>query len=577
AIVLQLHALLEASQEDEALKVIQEEFPRMSELLQLVTFQTLIFELGTRYLDRNQPREAIICLQRVWSATRLLEHQKTRLEDLESKLQAAEADPRGDAYTKLLYGQMIGKVKREIDHFRKIESFDASVRLRLAAAYQKMERYRESALIMEAMLTDMPADRIVESASINLVQSWSAIERWPKTTAAADIFAKKFPKSAQLPFVIYLKGLAEQKSGRYREAVKTFAALSTEHPSSDYAPRASFMEAFCLLQAEDYPEAIAKLGQFQEQHSRHELKQDALYWRGVSWSLDRKFGRCREVMDEYLRAYKSGPYRAAASFRKAYCAQQAKDYQTSIKELEIFLREYPEAQECNEARMLLGDALLNEGRMEEGIAAFRGIPKDDPKLYAEGTFRIGKAYKVAGEYENLRQQMTAFAADNSRNPRVAEAIYWIGWTYRQQGLPDKARDVYWKAIEEYGDDATIHSVEDLFPSLAKLYKADEEKLELSSRLRAMRIEAEQTKKTTLGLRVQWAEAVELKKRDPARAQESMVEVSKRLNVQTSNPLLLADCADSLLSLGMEKEAEALFRELLKWNPRAPQKDRALAA
>ncbi|HEY5813913.1 MAG TPA: tetratricopeptide repeat protein, partial [Terrimicrobiaceae bacterium] len=47
--------------------------------------------------------------------------------------------------------------------------------------------------------------------------------------------------------------------------------------------------------------------------------------------------------------------------------------------------------------------------------------------------------------------------------------------------------------------------------------------------------------------------------------------------QTSNPLLLADCADSLLSLGMEKEAEALFRELLKWNPRAPQKDRALAA
>src|SRR5207344_881284 len=43
ATVLQLHALLEAGEDDEAMKVVREEFPRMSELLQLVTFQTLTF------------------------------------------------------------------------------------------------------------------------------------------------------------------------------------------------------------------------------------------------------------------------------------------------------------------------------------------------------------------------------------------------------------------------------------------------------------------------------------------------------------------------------------------------------
>ena len=40
ATVLQLHALLEAGKNDEALKVVKEEFPRMGELLQLATFQT---------------------------------------------------------------------------------------------------------------------------------------------------------------------------------------------------------------------------------------------------------------------------------------------------------------------------------------------------------------------------------------------------------------------------------------------------------------------------------------------------------------------------------------------------------
>ncbi len=95
---------------------------------------------------------------------------------------------------------------------------------------------------------------------------------------------------------------------------------------------------------------------------------------------------------------------------------------------------------------------MNQGRMEEGIAAFQGISREDAKLYAEGVFKIGKAYKLMEEYEKLRDHMAEFKADYPRNPRVAEAIFWMGWTYRQQGMPGKARDVYWEAISEYGDD-----------------------------------------------------------------------------------------------------------------------------
>jgi hypothetical protein len=98
ATVLQLHALIEAEDADAAMKVVIDKFPRMGDLLQLVTFQTLTFDLGARYLERNEPRKAIICLQRVWSGDRLLKHQQARLEDLESKLQAVEANPRADPY-----------------------------------------------------------------------------------------------------------------------------------------------------------------------------------------------------------------------------------------------------------------------------------------------------------------------------------------------------------------------------------------------------------------------------------------------------------------------------------------------
>ena len=577
ATVLQLHALLEAGEENEAMKVVVEEFPRMDQLIQIVSFQTLTFELGARYLERNEPRNAIICLQRIWSAERLLTHQHARLEDLESKLQAVEADPRGDPYAKLLYAQMIAKVKREVENFRKIESFDAALRLRLAAAYQAMQRYRESALIMEAMINQMPGDRIVESASVNLVQCWSAIECWPNVVEAATIFSKKFPHSESAPLILYMQGIAEQRSGRYAEAIALFEAIAAKHYSSDYAPRAKFMKAFSLLQAEQNKEAIAEFEQFLERYPRHDLAQDALYWRGVGSSLDGQFSRCRQVMGDYLDAYKAGRYRASAVFRKAYCAQQSKDYQTSIEELSSFLSDYPGAEECDEARILLGDALLSQGRIEEGIAVFQGISRENAKLYAEGVFKIGKAYKLADEHEKLRDHMAAFKALFPQSPRVAEAIFWMGWTYRQQGMSDKARDVYWEAISEYGDDAAIWSVDDLLPALSKLYKGNDELAEFSARLGNLCVEAERTGKRTLLTRALWARAAALKSKDPARSRNDLVEVSQRVNVQTDNPLLLADCADALLAAGKEPEAEKMFRDLVKWNPRAPQKDRALVA
>jgi TolA-binding protein len=577
ATVLQLHALLDAGEEDEAIKVVIEEFPRMEELVQLVTFQTLTFELGARCLERNEARKTIICLQRVWNAERLLKHQQARLEDLELKLKALEADPSGDPYARLRCGEMATKVRREVESFQKIENFDAALRLRLAAAYQAMHRYRESALIIEPMLNEMPASKIVESASVNLIQCWSAIESWQNVVKTAQTFLKKFLGSESTPLVLYLQGIAEQRGGHYAAASLVFGTVCETYRSSDYAPRAAFMKAFCLLQAERNQDAVTEFERFQERYPGHEFVPDALYWCGVGLSLQKQFAVCREKMDDYLRKFSAGRYAASAAFRKAYCAQQARDYQTSIKELYAFLRDFPGAEEGDEARILLGDALLSQGRLEDGIAAWQSISSQNERIHAEAVFKIGKAYKLTERCEKLRDCMEAFKTRFPKNPRVAEAIYWIGWTYRQQGMPERARDAYWQAIRDLGEDVSIWSVDDLFPALSKLYKGTDEQMEFSTRLANLHNEAKRAGKGTLATRSLWALAIASKSSDPPRAAADLLDVSGRLNVQTANPLLLADCADALRDLGKETEAEQMFRDLVKWNPRAPQKDRALAA
>ena len=192
ASVLQLYALLEEGDNDGGLALVVEEFPRMNQMLQIATFQTLALQLGSQFLEAEEWRKAIQCLQRVWDRDRLIGYQEDRLEDLEDGLAAAEAQPTGDPYRKFQLKQMIAKVERELETFGKIADFDAALRLRLATAFQAMRRYREAALIMEEMLQDMPPSPVVESATTNLIQSLSVIERWDKAVLAAETFEEKF-------------------------------------------------------------------------------------------------------------------------------------------------------------------------------------------------------------------------------------------------------------------------------------------------------------------------------------------------------------------------------------------------
>ncbi|HEY8901798.1 MAG TPA: tetratricopeptide repeat protein [Chthoniobacterales bacterium] len=577
ATVLELYALMQEEKFDDALALVVEEFPRLNQMLQIATFQTLALQLGSEFLDKGENRKAITALQRVWNRDRLLKYQAQRLGELEDAVAAAEAQPKSDPYRTFRLRQMIAKVKREVANIEKIANFDSALRLRLATAYLAMERYREAALIMEDMLVTMPPDAVVESASLNLIQCWSAIERWPKAVEAAQTFAKKFPESKQLPMALYLEGIAQQRMNDQPAAIATFEGIRRQFPQSDFAARALFMKGFSQLLSDQNKPAIATFEEFAKTDPKSDLAESAAYWRGMGFSFDKQFPQTREVMDEYLGQYKDGAFRGAATFQKAYAAQSMHATATAIRELRAYLKAYPGHESNSEALVLLGDALMEQGDIEEGIAALKQIPSNDSKFFEEGWFKIGKAYRLLEEPKKLRPHFEQFVKEHPRSPRVAEAIYWIGWTYLQEGDPSRAREAYWQAINRYGNDATIRSVEDLFPALQKLYASGDDSASYLARLRELHAGADTDKKTILAMRALWAEALVYRKKDPDRSRNLLLDAATRVNPSTTNPLIMADCSVALEQAGRADDAERMWRDLVKWNPRAPQKDDAFAA
>ena len=577
ASVLELHALISSDQPLKAVEVVESEFPRLDDMLQLATFQTLTLQLGSELLDRGEYRKAIACLLRVWPAERITTFQEKRLTDLGTRLAAMEANPRSDAAQKQILGELITKIRRELEQFRKIQNFDSALRLRLATAFQSMQRYREAALILESMLNELPPDSVVEQASISLIQCWGQIERWPKVVEAADAFVLKFPKSKSIPLALYLKGSAQQKDAQFDGAVETFSGIGKDYATSDYAPRALFMEGFTRLLADKPKEAIPVFEKFAQTYPKHEMADPAAYWRGMAYSLDKQFEKCRSVMDEYLAAYPQGANRALAVFRKAYAIHSLRNYKASVAELRAYLKANPGDESNNEALVLLGDALMSVGEMDEGIAAFKRIPPTEVRFFEEGWFKIGKALKLLERYNDLRTHMETFVKDHPRSGRVGEAIYWVGWVYRQEGKTDEARKLYWDTLKQHGNDPSIRSVDDLFPALVKLYQGEDERRKYVAELSDLAEEARRKGEKTKELRALWAESRQLEKIDREKSLSLMFDAAKLVDVKTTNSLQMADFADAYTAAKRDQEAEQMWRDLIKWNPRAPQKDRALAA
>jgi TolA-binding protein len=296
----------------------------------------------------------------------------------------------------------------------------------------------------------------------------------------------------------------------------------------------------------------------------------------MAFSMTKDYVRARAVFEEYLAANPDGALAPDASYRRAYCIHALKDYEAAIPELAAFLEKFPESEYTAEALVLLGDGAMSLGDIDRGMTAYRRVPPEQTKFFEEAWFKIGKALRLQEKTAELREHMMQFRNEHAKSPRVAEALYWIGWVHRTEGEPDKAREVYWDAIQEFGNDPGVRSVDDLFPALIKLYKAGDERTAFLTRLRTLQEDADAEGKSTLAMRALWAQAQVIARARPGDARRLLAEAAKRVKVQSDNPLLLADIADALREAGEIKEAEQLYRDLLKWNPRAPQKDRAFA-
>lgn len=584
AVVLRLHALMKTGENEQALEILKEEFPRMEELTQIISFQLQALDLGARFLQAKEYRKAVFCLQRVWSKQELLRHQRGRLEELRKREEKLAGQ--GDRQAVLFQIKaIIRRVERELGQLEKLENFDSGLRLRVAIAFQGQKRYREAALVMQEMLGRMPPDAVVDSASMALIQCWMQIERWPKAVEAADLYVERFAGwkgAGHLAEAMFLKGEALREANRAQQAALAYGQVAEQYPADSQAPAALFLQGYMYVVQDDEEGAVYHFDQLRQRYPRHPLVEEADYWTGMAHFFASDYAKARGQMEAYVKKYASrdvaGKYLADAEFRQAYCVFALGDRPGAIALLQGFIGRHSDHSLVDEARLLLGDAYLGEGGMDEGIASYRRIKPAAALFFEDGWFKTGKALRLTGKLTELRSHFEEFLERYPDSRRMPEAVYWLGWVDRQNGEIEKAKQVYWEVVGKSGNDPDSFAVEDLFAAMPKLYREDGERgdQDLLSRLADMREEAEDSGSRLMALRCGWGMAQVFRGRDEKAYRVALLEATPKLDARLDSPRIAVDCADAQREMGNHTVAWDLYEAVRKWHPRAVERGRVYA-
>ena len=140
----------------------------------------------------------------------------------------------------------------------------------------------------------------------------------------------------------------------------------------------------------------------------------------------------------------------------AYKLFQKKAYMVAKDQFEFFIQKYPQSENADDARLLVGESALNLEQYDLAVQHFKQLTVEYPNspLRLDAVRGVATAWFRQGRYEEAikgYQQVLEGAIKDAELDVIAEAIYLTGESYEKLGLYQKASEYYDQILLDYPD------------------------------------------------------------------------------------------------------------------------------
>ena len=135
----------------------------------------------------------------------------------------------------------------------------------------------------------------------------------------------------------------------------------------------------------------------------------------------------------------------------AYSLFQREAYGIAKDQFKAFLQEYPDSENADNARILMGDCALQLKGYDEAIRHYKQLEIDypDSPLRLDAVFGVATAWFRQGKYEEAIKAFEEVIEESNDDQVIPQSLYLVGESYDNLGLYQKAGEYYNRVLAKY--------------------------------------------------------------------------------------------------------------------------------
>ena len=406
-------------------------------------------QLTTTYPDSGHQVDALLLMGQAYEADGKMD---AAVETYRQMLAAAPEPRKADAQYSL--GLALYKSGKYPEASRELEtlvaafpnsSYVKSARLQLGMAQLAAGKTNEARNTLTAVARE-DTERAAE-AQYGLAQCEIADKRYDQARNLLDELLRVQPPPANIAQVALDHAVCTMELRQFQQASDELDSFRSKYPTAPQLAEATYRQAFCLHklskygQSHDLCQESAKLKSPDLAPAIAELDAEDLF-------LLAKYPEAEKQFAALAQAAKDDSQRARFTFRRGQCEYFAGQYQQAVEILQPLASDpnVEKNQELHPAVLLLGDALLQQGKNAEAIPPLRRYLQIASAEHPQAEYKLGIAQLHANDVDSARQAFDRATQGPNDSPWVQRAWFERGQLDLKQKQYDQAAKAFRSAV-----------------------------------------------------------------------------------------------------------------------------------
>lgn len=331
-----------------------------------------------------------------------------------------------------------------------------------------LKKYGESSFAVDGRLTLAEAQlqsgdaaaavktfkALLEAAEPEQRDEWSVRLAWAQSTAGDEAGVAETLATLKLPAdsplgeqANFLLGRSQFRSGKFAAAIKSLRSVATSDPPGPWSPEAMLIMARSEMATGDPAAAIGTLTALLVSKPKPQLAAQAHYRRAEA---HQQAGNTVAALDDFRKVaadWPDHPLAPYAHYRFAIAVMKEGQLEAAAERFAKLVELYPNHALAGEAQLAWASCLTRTGKHKEALEVLGAMDASDPRV------AMARGASLAGE-KKLDEAIAAFKSATAAEGDFADrdrAWYELGWTLRESGKLDDARQAFNKLADEFAD------------------------------------------------------------------------------------------------------------------------------